>query len=224
MLATDKGNMREAYLAYERENEELIKYVQTELQKQGGFGAEIVPDMEGKWLIVVTLPGEDNVAAAHLIGRRFGIYQPMIRENIISRGRVVSRCRPMYRNYLFVYVWDVQRHARRILSCPGTHHILTKSDGSTPVEVPWHVINEIRAVENRENPLTLRVDQLFGTKRIRRKKNRKGRYRIDAAASMQEIEENTIVRVYPFGFSRTLGTWDDEIEVEALHKALGLAA
>lgn len=224
MLATDKDNMREAYLAYERENNERVKYVQTELQKQGGFGAEIVPETEGKWLIVVTMPGEEGLASAHLIARRFSIYQPLVRDVRITRGRKIERMRPMYRNYLFVYAWDVKRHARRILSCPGTHHLLTKEDGLTPVEVPWSVINEIRAVENRENPMLLRVEQMFGSKKIRRKKNKKGRWRAEAPEAKQEAEDHTIVRVYPFGFSRSLGTWDDEAEVSALHKALGLAA
>lgn len=227
MLANEKGNMRDAYLAFERENDERVKYVQAELQKQGGFGAEIVPGTQAQWLIVVTMPGEEGVASGHLIARRFAVYQPRIPFVRIMRGRKVEGSRPMYPNYLFVHVWDVKRHARRILSCPGTHRLLTKEDGLTPVVVPWDVINDIRATENRQNPLTLRMDEVTGKARKRPRKNkkslRKAILNADATVLVNPADLD-VVGVHSWGFSRSMGTWDEEQAVSALHKALGLAA
>lgn len=222
MLANEKGNMREAYLAFEKLNEERCRFVQSEYQKHGGFGAEIVPEGEARWLIAVTAPGEDRIALAHLIARRFAAYQPCWRETRISRGRKIERMRPMYPNYLFVHVWGIERHARRILSCPGVQRLLCKEDGITPVSVSWEIINDIRAEENERNPLVLRLDLVRGKKHRRKKRGRKDRRRTDG--DIWHPHDFDVVAVRPWGFSRSLGTWDEEQAVSALHRALGLAA
>jgi hypothetical protein len=227
MLANEKGNMREAYLAFRAGDEERLKFVDDQLQKQGGFSAEIVPETEGQWIVVVTHPGEDGVASAHMVARRFGIYQPRIPTVRISRGRKHESMRPMYPNYIFAYVWDIGRHARRILSCPGVARLLCKEDGLTPVKVPWPVINLIREQENRENPLTIVLDDVIGRTRKRPRKNKKARRKeilLQGATLTVNESDLDVVATYSWGFSKERGNWDDVQAVSALHKALGLAA
>lgn len=181
---------------------------------------------QGQWLIITTMPGEEGVASGHLIGRGFGVFQPRYQSIEIRRGRKIERTRPMFPGYLFVYVWGIDQNARRILACTGVSDFLRHPD-SKPAIVPWSVINDIRAQENRENPMTLRMDELNGKARKRMRHNKKSRRKAslnpEVAVCSSDLD---IVSVRTWGFSKSLGTWDDDDQgrIGALHKALGLAA
>lgn len=224
MLANEKGNMREAYLAYAEENEERVRYVETQVAKQGGFGAEVVPEAEAQWLVVVTMPGEEGVASGHLIARGFGVYQPLYPKTYMRRGRKIQTMRPMFPNYLFVHVWGVEQHMRRILACTGVHHVLQLGDA--PAIVPWRVINKIRETENKENPLAITLDDVVGQTRKRPRMNKKARRKAmrDLGAAEATDRGLDVVATYSWGFSRSRGTWDEAEAVASLHKALGIAA
>lgn len=180
----------------------------------------------GQWLVVVTMPGEENVASGHLIGRGFGVYQPRIPKVYVRKGgRKFEVLKPMFPTYLFVYVWGAKEHVRRICACTGVSRVLMLDD-NTPAIVPWWKINEIRTTENEENPMVLRMDEFNGRARKKRKRhNKKARLkrRLEEAADAEPF----VVTTRTWGFSKSLGTWDDpetEQRVGALHKALGLAA
>lgn len=224
MVTAKPGNLLSVYLGQAEVREIERKANETMLPS---LRSELSPDTQGQWLIVVTMPGEENIASGHLIGRGFGVFQPREPKTYLRRGRKVDVMRPMYPNYLFVYVWGIDRHVRRILACTGVSDILRHPDDRSPVIVPWSEIDKIRGIENQKNPMILRMDELNGKAKKRKRFNKKARMKAlrNPEVSVSESDLD-IVSVRSFGFSKSLGTWDEETEqrVSDLHKALGLAA
>lgn len=187
--------------------------------------AQIV-DIRGYWLVADCFHGELNVASGHLIGRRFGVCQPMETITEVRRGRKFEHLRPLYRNYLFVYTFGLGGNVQRIRACTGVRDVLRHPDGS-PAIVPWDMIDKMRVIENKNSP---GPDIHLPDRPHRRKfKGKRGQQRYEDA--MKEWEKGAeVVRVRPWGFSKSLGTWDEpdpeteETNKGALHKALGLTA
>lgn len=153
------------------------------VEKQGPRDAELVPGKPSGWYIVCTQAGQDGVAAGHLIGRRFGVYQPLYPNTTVVRGRKVTRMLRMFPGYLFIFAWDIDRHVRRILAVPGVSRLLSIED--KPVRVPDALIDDIRAAENRENPIRYTVEM---TKvRKRRKKRRIETWEEEVEATADDI-------------------------------------
>ena len=132
-------------------------------QRIGPRDAEMVPGVEGKWLIVRVEGGRQQTAAAHLVGRRFGVYLPQFPETLIIRGRAVDRLRNLFPGYLFVFVWGVHQHLRRIMSVPGVIEVMMRND--QPVIVTDALIDKIRHSEESEWPLITTVDVVKVRKR-----------------------------------------------------------
>lgn len=181
-------------------------------------------ERKGFWLVADCFPGELNVASGHLIGRRFGVCQPLARIVEIRRGRKYEFARPLYRNYLFVYTFGLGGNVQRIRACTGVRDVLRHPDGS-PAIVPWTEIDKLRVVENENNPAP---DIYIDGRPLRRKyKGKRGQQRYEAdLAEWQKGAE--VVRVRPGGFSKSLGTWDepdeatDQANKSKLHQSLGL--
>lgn len=177
--------------------------------KAGPLCAEIVSGSEPRWYIVVTTPGQEGIAAGHLIGRRFGVYQPRFPDPKIIRGRKQRRWRNLFPCYLFVFVWDAERHARRILACPGVARMLCI--GERPVPVPFDVIDHLRAEENKLNPVQYTIDV------VRVRKRRKKRTQV-TEQKVVEADPDDIISVS----SKSYWTLDEPERFSLLHKALGL--
>lgn len=243
MLADDKtGNMREVFLEASKIREIEDRVNQRDL-RQGPFVAELSTDAEaeGKWIIAITFPGQEGIAFTHLVGRRFGVLRPLFHETSMRRGRLVESTRTLFPNYLFVYVYDEQRHIRRILNCTGVQRIL--HSGDRPAIVPWSVINGIRKEENKKNLLIIPDDDgevaafeerlakiAYKAEKKRRKKKRKNKKAFrkqalhDAAviAHQDEGHPNDVVACYSWGIQ--FGEMPEGERIGALHKALGLEA
>lgn len=188
-----------------------LSSISSKVEKTGPLDAEIVPGKEPRWFIVVTQPGHEGIAAGHLIGHRFGIYQPQEKTIIKVRGRPQPRTRNLFPTYLFVYVWDIEKHARRILCMPGVQRLLCAGD--KPVAVPFHVIDHIRAEENALNPIDIPMDAV--TKKKRKRRRRRGKDR-----TVQNVQEE-IVATYSKSYWARL---EEPERFDLLHKALGLPA
>lgn len=233
MLANDKGNLREVYLGTADERR-LYEQCMNDRPSPHQLEAEITEGAQGAWIVVIAYPGQDGIASGHLIGRRFGVYQPRFPKSFMRRGRLVETMRPMFPNYLFVRVWDISRHIRRILACTGVQTVLHV--GEKVAVVPWSEINEIRAAENAENPFS--VDDSDGAvaafeERVRKEKQKRKR-KNKKSKRHQEIKESEIIDSlgghpndvvgssswgFKFGSDQT-----DEQRVSELHRALGLTA
>src|SRR4051812_1345960 len=88
-------------------------------RRDGPYGAEIVPGVDATWHLVRTKPSEESRAAEHLSKRGFGVYLPMLRTFAVRRNRRLINSQLFFPGYVFLWVWDVKHHWRRIKSCTG---------------------------------------------------------------------------------------------------------
>lgn len=203
MLATLSDNER--YLAMAAQLDE----------RRGPRDAEMVPGHEGQWLIVRTEGGREQTAAAHLIGRRFGVYLPHFKETLVVRGRKMERTRMLFPGYLFVFVWGASQHVRRILAVPGVIEVMMI--GGRPAIVPDDLIDRIREQENCHWPMVTTVDV------VKVRKRRKKYSQVTVTKEVHVTSED-IVFVRAAGWIKGITDLADEERIGKLHHALGLAS
>jgi transcription antitermination factor NusG len=187
-------------------------------EKMGPYSAEVLPDVEATWHAVITAPAHERIAASHLIARGFGIYLPEAEDVEIKRGRTVKRCKPLIPGYLFVYVWDIARHARRIRACTGVLDFLL-ADGRI-MTIPWKIIDQLRVIENYERPIVLPMDEVVRPKQAKKKRWRKSRAEPGLLAVPAEIIG---VHAYSPFIEEMRKDLDDENRIAVFRRALGLA-
>jgi transcription antitermination factor NusG len=188
--------------------------------------AEITAGAQAEWVIVETWPGHDGQAAQKLAERRFGIYMPETEQYEVRRGRKVKVARPMFPGYIFVFVFDVGRHAARIQACPGVARIMLSESGTQFATLPDQAINLIRIEENRRRPIELPCDPWTGFRAERKlRRHRKGyRKTMLAPPEGRRIDDTEIISVRTWSaFSDGLATAvDGDERNQLLRKALGL--
>lgn len=113
--------------------------------KSGPFAAEFVPDVTPLWHLVETFPGDERKAQAFLARRRFGVFLPVFSRATLKE-LIVAGFDPhplIFPRHLFVLVWDVLRHWRRIVNCPGVARILC-DEHERPIVVSHDTILSVR--------------------------------------------------------------------------------
>jgi transcription antitermination factor NusG len=176
--------------------------------------AEIVPGRSPAWHVLITGPDRERTAAAHLAGRRFGVYVPEIEEASIRRGAVRSSATPLFRGYVFVFVWDIDRHRDRIMACPGVSAIMRRIDGSAVV-ISDVMIDQIRATENSNRPLKMTIETV--TKKKRWRQSIKKTKEID-------VRDWDVIGVRAYSPFNRIAELDQEARNRLLMNALGLAS
>lgn len=193
---------------------EIVRVAGERSERQGPLDAELVPngggEPHGHWWAVTTLPNHEGIAAAHLIARRFGIYLPQFSHSLMRRGRKVNYTRNMLPGYIFVFVWDISRHWRRILSVPG-------ASGMLPRPVPDHMIDDLRGEENKLNP-EFAMEQVIKYRKRRRQKRQQ-----IIVSELTPIVKGEIVSVHAKSYWTGIETLEPEQRISKLHIALGLA-
>jgi hypothetical protein len=116
-------------------------------RKSGPFSFEIVPDTTPTWHLVKTAPGQADKASRFLEARGAGVFLPKFVHGarLVMRHEVVDLSdRLLFSSLLFVFVWDILKHWRRVMACPGVQSIMV--DGNeNPVVVPWDQIYKLMA-------------------------------------------------------------------------------
>ncbi len=137
------GNMHGVYDEIARRAEHEARMV---TQRQGPFAAEIMAGHSPCWHLIQTAPRQETIAAAHLVGRHFAIYLPTFgRDDVLPVSGKVKAGDPLFRGYLFLFVWNIEAHWRRICACPGVTRIVVEAE--RPVVVPDRVIDDIQVLE-----------------------------------------------------------------------------
>lgn len=189
-----------------------VKAITALSDRAGKFAAEIVPGVTPQWHAVITAPGAERQLAAHLVGRGFGVFLPERDVECMVRGRKVTMRGLFLPGYVFVFVWDLVLHLRRIAACPGALDFLCEVGGGVAV-IPDAMIDCLRALENAERPMELPLDRVAKRKRQRRCRRR------DVASSAAEI-----VGVHAYSpFIEALRSSDDDDQARRVFRqALGL--
>lgn len=133
----------------ETANARRVREIEQIQSKRGAYYAEIVPDVDPCWHIIRTAPGEEKVAAAFLCSRRFGVYVPTFTREHKRKGVVIRRQYCLIPGHVFVFVWGIAAHWRRIKACPGVQSIIVR--GEQPVVVASDVINKLQIIEFKED-------------------------------------------------------------------------
>lgn len=187
--------------------------------KHGPMYAEVVPDVEPHWHVLMVVGGQEREVAKELERRRFGIYVPEAEVIEVRRGRKVTRHPLMLPGYVLVFVWDIDRHSERILAVPGIISIL-RNVGNASIVVDKEV-DDIRKAENQERPLP----DLF-----ERPKPKKKRWRRSNKNSAPQPEEQVDPRDYDVVGCHSYSPFIEAMRAEmaadrldAFHRAIGIA-
>jgi transcription antitermination factor NusG len=117
--------------------------------RTGPFHAEVVPGISPQWHLVETLAGQEFKAVKFLVDRQFGVFLPTFDGYVNRKLHGVDMCggrKLIFPGHVFVFVWDIALHWRRIMSCPGVGAILLERP-EQPVVVPDKVIDKIQALQ-----------------------------------------------------------------------------
>jgi transcription antitermination factor NusG len=173
-------------------------------KKLGAYYAEIVPDETPHWHLVRTAPSQENLAVKHLSARGIGVYLPMSCRQIVRRKRQCLHRALIFPGYVFAFVWDVERHWRRIKACPGVQTVVCINE--KPIVVPDVMIERILVTEALDDV------RVMGEQRPRRRRK------------TGVIEDASRVDISTKSYWREITDSDPARRNSALHRALGLAA
>lgn len=141
--------------------------------KDGKRRAEIAP-CPANWHIVTTMPGKENKTAGLLADIAFGVFVPKFDpgsvlefETKLPNGKpkiekVPVGNRLIFPGRIFVFVWDLLDHWRRIKRTHGVQSILV--DGADrPVVVPDQEINKIQVLQFSLHPKEKKRRKRYGS-------------------------------------------------------------
>lgn len=178
--------------------------------KRGPYFAEVVPDVQANWHIVTTWAAQEETAADWLAHRAFGVFVPRFADGAAMRDRfgaevdlsekLIFPCR------VFVFVWDILRHWRRLRACPGVAGVMV-DDRERPVIVPEGEISRIQAMQFSKLPLAQPA-----TARTRRRRYRRIAPPADSIDAVMTISTRSYWHV------------DGEERNRVLDESLGLAS
>lgn len=196
--------------AAEFDVERIMELAAEQASRTGPVHAEIVgEEAERKplWHLLEIFSQHENIAAAHLSARGFGVYLPTFRvKSVDSYGRKCWRTRKLFPGYLMLFDWDIMRHKLRIESCPGIAKIVHAA--GRPAVVPDEMIGWMLAQEViHDEALAIAI----GGKRRRGRRREKLDDSMPAGVDM-------VIRSKRYRFDHL----DDDGRNLVLRKALGL--
>ena len=118
-------------------------------RKVGPFRASIIENASPCWHIVRTAPSQEDKAARFLEARAVGVFLPRFVKGsrmLLRQEMIDLSDRLIFPGRVFVFVWDVLAHWRRITACPGVMKIMC--DGAErPIVVPDEQMNRIQILQ-----------------------------------------------------------------------------
>lgn len=207
--------------------------------------AHIRPGTKAGWYVVVVLPGHENVASGHLIGRRFGVFDPFGMVTVVMRGRKRTKHQRLLPGYLLVFAWDIEDQKDRIRNCPGVVDILKRPDGSA-ADVPDVLVDYLQGKEIARSADVMDLARSLGidpatpipvvrAKAAKSKKDKKKRYKnkkqkkAEAAAApaapvSPPLPPVEIVTIRPYSALDGIEALDDDGRVSLFNRALGVGS
>ncbi len=186
--------------------------------------AQIVGEKVPRWFVVEVFASAQAEVAAELAEHRFGIYVPELDETVIKRGRKIDRRVPMFKGYVFVFMWYSDQHWQWITNTPG---VLAVVGSLTDAEV-----DIVRKIENQNRPIIIDLPAAVEAPAARSKSKKKNRWKNLKSAKAKAAKPKVITEQDLRNEIITTRTWsafDDLIELDSegrnqtLRKALGLS-
>lgn len=182
--------------------------------------AEIVDGAPLLWHVLQIFPGMESRAMAYLASRRFGAYLPMV----LERRSGMRAQRPMFPEYLFVLVSDIESHWRRLRSVPGVREIV--KDGAHAAVLPDDWVEKVQGYELKRMVESGEVE--FWE---RKKHKRSGQRARPASVELVDMIDDTnpvniatmTCRSYVDENLDGIEALDNAGRVGVLHRALGLS-
>jgi len=134
------------------------------------------------WHVLEVFAGTEYDTVDWLAERGFGVYLPVFFVDEIMRGVKRPRRRKLIPGYVFVFVWDIEAHRARIMSCETVSKIMM--DGNSAAKVKDETILKLRATE-----IYLDRYREIARKKRRRRRNRRN---LDFYAQLQDIKIETL--------------------------------
>lgn len=160
-----RGNLADVRAALSAQVGQIVDY-----SGAHPLNAEMAP-VKPAWYLVEAVPGQEGIAAAHLIARHFGIFVPDMKylprlvwdaaskTRKIERGEKLGRTRRMLAGYIFVFAWldAAGKNWARIHAIPGVRRVVCLSDGKV-VEITDDAIDTLRRLETLLCPIEIPAD------------------------------------------------------------------
>lgn len=198
--------------------------------------AEMSRDVELRAYLLETTPGHENIAAGHLVGRRFPIYLPEMRYDgvawvdeesgrmRVAPGDKLPRARLMFPGYVIVFAWlsDGDKNYHR-LGVPGARRLMRKTGGEL-FRFNDGAIDDIRSIEAILNPIE--IPQEWQQKRKRYGWRKKRRQAAEQEVKMLVAPQRWLNLGNDQWISAVdaLRILDDNDATQSLGKALGLVS
>lgn len=200
----------EEFAAIERRALEITAIIEL---RDGPFSAEIVPDCSPRWHLIETLTGQEEKAVEFLVDRHFGVFMPKFQDDaelILDGVNICGGRGLIFPGHIFVFVWDIERHWRRIRTCPGVLRVLMNRP-EHPVIVSDSAIDFIQALQFGKSPAPRG-----------KKKSRKAKYQEKYLQPNTAENGKDIISITTKSYWRDIGALDGAGRNHLLHKALGL--
>lgn len=173
---------------------------------------DAIDNVTPQWHLLRIQPGMEELAASHLIARKFGIYLPMFWTASKDRyGKTRKRMRKLFPGYLFIFVWDIKKHWHRITSCPGVSAIELSADKAVVVSDGY-----IRRAQEIEIEFDETIEKAARGGKKRKRRRRRG--------DPVPVEEPTQIIIHAYDALHDIRGLDDDSRNQILRKALGLAS
>lgn len=115
-----------------------------------------------RWYVVATKPGRDAFAAEQLRNQDFEVFLPKRKATIRHQRKLITRPRPLFPGYLFVYMCVDALRWRAINGTLGVKYILTQDE--RPVPLPQGFVEAILSRAGPDGLVTYAPDLQVGDK------------------------------------------------------------
>jgi transcription antitermination factor NusG len=118
-------------------------------RRDGPYYAQTIEHVTPAWHIVRTTPGQESKATDYLADRGIGVFLPrFIAGSRLKLGNefIDLGDKLLFPGRVFVFVWDVLAHWRRIMACPGVQAIMLNGS-EKPVIVPDTEVDRIQVMQ-----------------------------------------------------------------------------
>ena len=120
----------------------------------------MVATMAGGWVVVMSQPARERLAAAQLTNQGFQAFLPMRRKTLRNHGRILSTLAPLFPGYLFARLTDAAAAWRSVNGTLGVRAMIMA--GERPVAVPDGFVEALMSAVGADGAISFRAELRVG--------------------------------------------------------------